>query len=151
MRNICLNVSFSSKFGLLDIRSRHLFLVSLLSVLLTTYLVSGVLALSTDGSVVVTELELITAIDEAPFGQSVIIVLGNNITLTESLSIPVGKIIDLSSDGGSVFKLVGAAGKSTIVVDGMLTLTNIAVTHENGDSGRGRLSENSISLFLIEK
>jgi len=53
----------------------------LLSVLLTTYLVSGVLALSTDGSVVVTALELITAIDEAPFGQSVIIVLGNNIIL----------------------------------------------------------------------
>jgi hypothetical protein len=106
------------------------------------------------------------------------IALNNDITLTESLIIPDGKDITLTSAGDKhFFKLFGVNGAdvysngvlyadvgNTIVIEsgGVLRLDGIIITHESGQVGRGvnvadggtfimysgEISGNSANLFL---
>ena len=66
-----------------------------------------------------------------------IIALTADITLTDSaLVIPYGKDITLISDKSAGFwKLVGVANQDTIIVDGVLTLDGIIVTHAENVTG----------------
>ncbi|MCL2863300.1 MAG: InlB B-repeat-containing protein [Methanimicrococcus sp.] len=88
--------------------------------------------------------ELIGAVNAAPAGPvSYTIALKNDIELTGTLTIPVGKNIILISEKGGPFKLIGAENYDTITVLGKLTLgttdlDGIIVTHiETQNDGRG--------------
>jgi hypothetical protein len=87
-----------------------------------------------------TEAELRAAVDNAPFGVSVVIALDRDITLTNPLDILEGKNIRLVSEPETAnFRLVGSFESNTITVGdgGVLYLDGICVTHENGYAGRG--------------
>jgi hypothetical protein len=99
------------------------------------------------------ESELRNAINSAPSGVSVAIALNNNVKLTEPLRIPNDKNITLASYSPlEIFKLVGVADKSTIIVEhkGCLVLDGIAVTHNSGDFGNGVFVDSSGTLIMVK-
>jgi TRAP-type C4-dicarboxylate transport system permease small subunit len=155
MSSKCLSVVFGSKFGLCSTYRRRLLFVSLVFVLLFS-LFSCVSVMGVAGSYwygdnvvrVNDESELKNAVNNALSGVQIVISLDNNVTLTESLNIPTGKNIILDSSGFDGFTLIGVAGQSTIVVDGMLTLGRLYVTHESGDRGRGVIVS-SFGVFIM--
>ena len=148
MDRTCLTAVVTSKFGIRHVHPSYMILVTLLSMLLFTSLISCSLMVSADTFVVKTESELITAINEAPSGESVVIALGNDIVLTESMVIPTGKNITLVSGSRDVM-LFGAAGQSTIIVNGILTLNGIVVTHEKSARGSGVTVNSGGTLTLV--
>ena len=82
------------------------------------------------------ESELVTVINNAT--EATIINLTGDITLNNTLRIPSGKTITLRNEtGGGPYKLIGPNGADTILVDGVLTIDGIIVTHNNGDWGAG--------------
>jgi len=100
------------------------------------------------------ETELDNAINAVQKGGSVIIALDNDITLTNSpLLISDKKDITLTSNktDGEFFKLIGAAGVSTINInnDGVLKLEGITVTHLSDATGSGvTINEGSILILI---
>jgi hypothetical protein len=100
--------------------------------------------------IVSNETELRNAVDTAT--GSTVIALGKDIALTEStLTIPANKNITLTSSLASGFyKLIGADGKSTFIVEGggMLRLDGIIVTHESGKAGSGVTVDSDGTLIL---
>ncbi|MCL2257937.1 MAG: hypothetical protein FWC14_07100 [Candidatus Bathyarchaeota archaeon] len=99
--------------------------------------------------VVSNEAELLTAVNTATSGVSVVIALDRDITLTNSLEISEGKDITLTStvaaDKVGFYKLTCSKVASegffyvTIIVrpDAILCLDGIIVTHESGSTGFG--------------
>jgi hypothetical protein len=129
-----------------------LFLLYYLFYWLLFFLSPCILTVSTDTFTVTSEFELITAIDRASSGESVVVTIGNDVVLTNSLVIPAGKNITLVSavsDGRTTFRLVGVTGQSTISVDGTLVLGQLVVTHEKGDSGNGVIVNPDGTLTLV--
>ncbi|MCL2863296.1 MAG: InlB B-repeat-containing protein [Methanimicrococcus sp.] len=100
------------------------------------------------------EAELIGAVNAAPAGPApYTIALKNDIELTDTLTIPVGKNILLINGDGGPFSLIGAEDRNTILVKGKLTLgtTNIdgiIVTHKTGEDGRGVYVDNGGVLIM---
>ena len=132
------------KFGSYGFYNRKiLFFVSLLFMVLSVFscVVSGLgrispFVLGTTDNVVSTETELVNVVNNV--AESAIIILNKDITLIESLVIPVDKNITLTSNNNAKFyKLIGANGKATITVNGILALKGIIVTHRTESSGRG--------------
>ena len=83
------------------------------------------------------------------------IALTTDIKLTGSaLNIPLNKDITILSDKkemGGFWKLVGAKGCSTIVVNrGTLTLAGIIVTHDKGDNGNGVTVNAGGTLIMVD-
>ncbi|MCL2643506.1 MAG: hypothetical protein FWD52_08385 [Candidatus Bathyarchaeota archaeon] len=85
-----------------------------------------------------TEKDLVNAVNDAV--GSTTIVFDNDIALTESLVISDNNVITLTSSNKSkFFKLIGANGWDTIIVDvdGLLTLDGIIVSHAVDSDGTG--------------
>jgi len=145
-------LNIKSNFKLNTIR-KNLLIVSLLLILLSTYLTTCmVTANATElpfnpGIPVRDQVELRAAVTAAATSREPTnIIFENDITLTGTpLTIPRNADITLTSDsdrasgnGVEFFKLNGASGQNTILVDGggVLKLAGIIVTHASG-SGRG--------------
>ena len=89
-----------------------------------------------DTFAVATEAELKNAIVNAPAGESTVIIMTMDITLTSALVIPSGKIIVLKSEGTKT--LYGATGNTINIASGaQLTLKDVVVTHRAGITGLG--------------
>ncbi|HBT95440.1 MAG TPA: hypothetical protein DEB24_04845 [Coriobacteriia bacterium] len=73
------------------------------------------------------------------------ITLESDITLSNALSIPVGKDITLRG----TYRLVGASGAPTISLAGTLTIDGPTVTHVAGGSGNGVTVASDASLTLL--
>jgi hypothetical protein len=133
-----MNMNVRSKFNLRSKSSKTSFFVSLMSLLLLASLFPYTMVVGV-AAAVETETELTAAIEEASLGVSVVITLGKDITLTNSLNIPAGKNITLASTADNEFKLIGAADKSVLIVDtgGILVLNGIIVTHPTNVKGSG--------------
>ena len=98
------------------------------------------------------ETELRAAINKTTTNVPVVIALDRDIKLTEGpLFIGVNQDITLTSNGDEFFKLIGAAGVSTISINsnGVLRLDGIAVTHLNGVIGSGVTINEDGTLILI--
>jgi len=136
---ICMTVNVKHSSSLRFVNCRHLFLVSLMSMLL--FLVSFFSCPLMVGAAVSvgTEAELVAAVANASAGVPVVITFGHDITLTNSLIIPNGKNITLVSSGDVEFNLFGANERSTVIVNagGILVLEGIVVTHPSGVKGSG--------------
>ena len=110
-----------------DSRHRYsrkiLFFVSsmLMVVLVSSCVVSAftnvsLFVLGASDKIVSSEMDLQDVINNS--AKSIVIALDSDIALTESLIIPYGKDITLTSDSANGFyKLIGANDKSTIVID----------------------------------
>ncbi|MDR2203966.1 MAG: hypothetical protein LBE76_06695, partial [Nitrososphaerota archaeon] len=101
--------------------------------------------------VVTSQGELFDAVKNAPDGESTVIAIDRDITLTEALKIPADKNITLTSDSNSVlYNLRGADGQSTITVEayGELVLDGIIVTHTANAKGTGVTVNNNGKLTL---
>ncbi|MDR0372883.1 MAG: InlB B-repeat-containing protein [Nitrososphaerota archaeon] len=100
------------------------------------------------------EAELRAAVDKAPSGISVVIVLDSDITLTGALAISANKSITLISnnDNSEFFRLIGALGADTIIVEdgGALVLAGITVTHTKDVAGRGVIVQPGGILTLTD-
>ncbi|MDR2707137.1 MAG: hypothetical protein LBB87_00095 [Nitrososphaerota archaeon] len=127
-------------------RRTFLLLASLLVIALTSSLFVCIFVDDSSGvsleNVVYVKNEdaLKNAINNAPTDKSIAIALDNDITLSDTLIIPINKNITLTSNKiNDFYKLVGADGKSTITVEGsgVLRLDGVIVTHVNGAEGRG--------------
>jgi cell volume regulation protein A len=98
------------------------------------------------------EAALRAAVNEAI--EPTVIALTADISLTGSeLNIPVNKVITIVSDkdGDGFWRLAGAKGYSTIVVNrGVLTLDGIIVTHYRGDSGSGVVVNSGGTLIMVD-
>jgi len=122
-----------------------LFVFVLLVSLFSCVLVVGVENVSSSEEIVMhvkSDRELYNAVRNAPNGTSVVIVLDNDIVLTEGgLGIPTNKDITLTSnDKENVFyQLICAKSTCTIFVwpDGVLRLDGVIVTHAEGYMDRG--------------
>jgi hypothetical protein len=117
-----------------------LFVVVLASSLFVCLLVNDSSGVSLTNAVhVKNEAELKNAINNASSKKSAI-TLDNDITLTDTITIPPNKDITLtSSKTAEYYKLVGPTRKSTINVEnsGVLKIDGIIVTHVSGEDGRG--------------
>jgi len=94
------------------------------------------------------EVQLVNAINTIT--KHTKLILNNDITLTDSLIIPGNKKVTLTSSNKNVFfRLNGASGQDTIIVQngGTLTLDGIIVTHTSGN-GRGIAVTNGGTLIM---
>jgi hypothetical protein len=139
-----MNMDVKFKFGLGFLSQRTGLFVSLFSS-------CTLIAMGADSSGVMSETELVSAINGAPSNVPTVITLGKDIILTTSLSIPAGKNITLASDGSNEFKLLGADGQSTIIVasGGILVLNGIVVTHVTNGAGSGVNVTSGGALILL--
>jgi len=135
-----MNINVKSKFNLYGIPSRKILLsVSLVFSIILIF--SCIFFVFNNTSRVVSKIsenELREAVNSAT--EPVVIALGGDIKLTGSLLIPAGKNITLtSSSKNGFYKLIGANGESTIIVEknGMLCLDGITVTHNSDETGCG--------------
>jgi len=138
-----------SSIDLRGSRRRSLLIVSLIVVVV---LVSSLFVyLSLDKGVVVSEVELREAVNNAVGHQ--VIKLGTDIVLTETLVIPTNKEITLTSNSDiEFFKLIGADGENAITVngDGLLWLDGVIVTHEGSGSGSGVFVEPDGTFIMVD-
>ena len=91
------------------------------------------------------------AVAGAPSGLRVsyVIALSADISLTGSLVIPAGKNITLTNAGGVICSLIALVNNvDTIVVNGVLVLDGITVTHANNFSGNG-VTVNEGGTFIM--
>jgi len=97
---------------------------------------------------VISEVQLIDAISDAPLIAPYVIELGANISLAPdtTITIPSGKNITLTGS----FSLIGADGQPTITVEGTLTIDGITITHDATATGasRGVLVKSSGALYM---
>jgi len=148
-----MNVKF--KFGLRGVRGCGLFFGFLMSVLLVVSLFSCLLVVGAVGPSLVgpveSEAELVAAVNDAQSGVPVVIALGKAIVLSAPLRIPANVDVTLESEGGANFRLVGAAGVSTVIVEsaGILRLNGIIVTHDSGARGSGVNVTSGGTLILL--
>ncbi|MCL1846824.1 MAG: InlB B-repeat-containing protein [Coriobacteriia bacterium] len=98
---------------------------------------------------VATATELLDVIALLPINDPTTINLTADITLTTTLVIPIARDIILTGS----FKLIGADGEETILVDrdATLTIDGITVTHDAGASGasRGVYVQRGAFLYLV--
>jgi hypothetical protein len=153
-----MTIAVKSEFGLHSTKRKALVFVSLLLVLLVSLLVGFLLVSSESFSLetvvhVGSEQELRSAVNNARLVPAVI-VLDNDITLTENLVISTPKRITLTSnsENDGFFRLFGASGADTIVVGsrGVLHLEGVVVTHKRGMTGRGVVVQHGGILILSE-
>jgi len=130
-----------TKFSKLDVYHRVLLFVFLFIFLFSYILLPNANGASLEGAIHVrNEVELRNAVNNAPSNVPVAIIFDASITLTNTLYIPVGKLITLTcNDPVNSYLLVGPNNQSTITVvgGGGLTLDGIVVTHNAGVSGSG--------------
>ncbi|MGW1024894.1 beta strand repeat-containing protein [Streptomyces sp. NPDC002577] len=107
-------------------------------------MIATVFACPASASAVGTESQLQAAISSAVGPTS--IPLDNDITLSDTLTIPPGKDITLTGDHG----LIGAAARDTVTVadGGKLRLGGITVTHASGQTGSGVVVQSGGELVL---
>ena len=160
MGNVCLGLMFNSKFATHSFHRKSVFLSFISCLLFVVVLFSfcfvsvfnnvSPFVLGASNNVVNTEFELRNAVTYAPSGASAVIALANDISLTDcELTIPAGKDLTLTSAGDVMFKLIGASGQDTVIVEGLLRLDGLIVTHDVGVSGRGVSVVSGGKLVLI--
>jgi len=128
-------------------KSFVLSLISLLFIILLvfsffTYIFNEVSPFAVGTTVTVSDQDTLkSAVISAPTGleSSYVIALNADISLSDSLVIPTDKNITLTSNGNNFFKLAGATGKNTIIIEnnGFLILDGIGVTHVTDAMGTG--------------
>jgi hypothetical protein len=97
------------------------------------------------------ETELRDAVNNAPSKMSIIIALNNDISLSSALIISANTDVTLTSNKVDRFyKLIGANGESTIIVeeDSVLRFVGIIVTHNGSGFGQG-VTVNSGGMFIM--
>ncbi|MCL2135181.1 MAG: autotransporter adhesin family protein [Candidatus Bathyarchaeota archaeon] len=153
-----MNTNIKSKFNLRGLYSKKtLSVVSLLfmivivsSPFVSVYNGVSPFALGAD-EIVKTATELVNAVDNAPDGESVVISLGQDIALEDTLVIPANKNITLVSDSSTrSYNLIGVDDKSTVTVesDGELVLSGVIVTHPSNAIGAGVCIEEGGKLTM---
>jgi uncharacterized protein (UPF0333 family) len=155
-------MSAKPKSSLRNNRHKNLAIASLLIILLFSSFTAVYLYVannrsddtdSSNGGIVhvKSEGQLVKAINTAKNVTAVIIILDNDIDLTETINIPAYKKITLTSNGNNTFKIVGADYKSTLSVqtNGILILDGIVVTHKENCEGRGVFVTRGGQLFLL--
>ena len=138
------------KFDLHGIRSRKfLFATSVLLIIVLVF--SCIFFAVNNASYVMTKTSEVNLREEVnnAVGPTVI-TLDSDVELTEPFIIPAGKNITLTSNDREkgFYRLMGASNKSTIVVDGVLRLDGVIVTHEKGVYGHG-VVVNFNSTFIL--
>ncbi|MDR0461375.1 MAG: hypothetical protein LBH62_08140 [Nitrososphaerota archaeon] len=152
-----MNINVKSKSDLRYIdRKKTLAIVSLLfmitiisSPLISLYSSVSPFALGADPIEVGTESELADAINNAPDGESTVIIFTKNIVLEKTLEIPAGKNITLiSKKSNSFYELYGVDGASTINVTkgAELVLAGVTVTHNAGAEGSGIVVDGLLTM-----
>jgi hypothetical protein len=99
----------------------------------------------------ITESDIKNAVNNAI--EPIVVVLDNDVRLTESLTIPAGKDVTLTScDDNDFYKLIGVDGESVIVVEGggVLRLKGVIITHENDAYGNGIFIDHRGTLMLYD-
>jgi hypothetical protein len=152
---MCVNVTSLFNLRLHRLYSgKVLFFVSLLFTLMLIFPCFTSVSLFVSGvptKVVHNETELVTAVNNA--AEPTVILLGNDVKLSGSLSISAHKDITLTSNSEKgFFKLIGENNESTIMVNdtGVLTLAGIIVTHNAGSMGRGVTVNSGGKLVLSD-
>ncbi|MCL2135040.1 MAG: hypothetical protein FWH37_05740 [Candidatus Bathyarchaeota archaeon] len=143
------------KTNLHNTRRRNLIIISLLVVVLVCSSFVYVSMINNGGEVhVKSEVELVRAIDNVKIGESTIIVLDKDITLTTGeITIPSYKEITLTSKGNNQFKLIAGINRiSTIMVEsgGFLVIDGICVTHLEGVNGIGVNNMGTFNMCIGE-
>jgi hypothetical protein len=132
-------MSINPKFNLHRLYSRRTLFVFVLFVIVFTFcfvFVFSGLFFDDDDEVVRNETELRSAVDGAV--GSVIIVIGNDITLTNQLVIHGGTNVTLTSNSDSVFfKLFFLTSPRAITVEGVLILNGVVLTRDSDSIGSG--------------
>jgi hypothetical protein len=127
-------------------------LVLVFSCFISTFSGVSPFVLGAPDRVVKNETELRAAINNAQSKTSFIIALDNDISLSSALTIPADKDITLTSNNVTAFyKLIGANGESTIIVEtagSVLRLVGVIVTHHKSGAGPG-VAVNSGGMLIM--
>ena len=91
---------------------------------------------------------LLKAVGDAPDNVEYVIGLGADVVLEKPLEISAGKSITLVSVDG-FWSLFGANKQNTIVVEGLLSIDGIGVTHVDGGTGGGVYVKEGGTLVLL--
>jgi uncharacterized repeat protein (TIGR02543 family) len=155
--NVCMSLKFNSKIKL-PFFARKSLVFTIVSLLFVTLLFfSPLFSVFSDVSFFATAAEVQVATEQdlrdvvSGAMEPTIITITNDITLTgTALTIPAGVDITLKSVSDFVFcKLTGASGQDVLVVEGMLTLDGVILTHLDGNSGRGVNVTSSGTFVMI--
>jgi hypothetical protein len=129
-----------SKNNSRSIRRRNAIIASLLIVAVVVSLCAYLLVMNSGNVIhVKNEKELVKAFNDVKLDGSAVIVLDNDIELTNTVGILDRKNITLTSNGDNTFKLFGADRTTTLSVGrgGVMVLDGIVVTHAEGADGSG--------------